>query len=105
MVRFEKIACWLLTSLGLALLVCSVVVVPSGSLWADGDGARPLGGAPPPCANATNCDPTGLCNNKPQPCPGPSTCMPVPLPPSVQCDQCKCDHPTPNSNCQCMPNV
>jgi len=49
--RFYSIVAWLLSSLGLALIACSLVLVPTGSLWADGGGgAAPLGG--PNCTNS-----------------------------------------------------
>src|SRR5262245_46641528 len=61
MIRFHSILAWLLSSLGLALIACSLVLVPTGSLWADGGGGT---AGPPPnnCTNNGACDVN--CNNQ-----------------------------------------
>jgi hypothetical protein len=96
MQRSMKIADWLLTSLGLALLACSLVLVPSGYLWAD-DGSGPLS---PTCTNAGACDTTGACKTQTPPCLGANICRNPAPPRGNVCTTCTCQQ-FGQLTCQC----
>lgn len=96
MTPFRTFLSWLFTSLGLALLICSLVLVPSGTLRADGGGGGV--GNSTGCVNSQMCDPSNNCNNQPQPCPGNGNCRPVG---NMNCQNCECLPATPNGTCQC----
>ena len=53
MASIQRTLGWLLSSLGLALLCCSLLLVPTGNLLAEGD--DPNGSNPAPCASPA-CD-------------------------------------------------
>ena len=84
MISFQRILSFALGSLGLALLVCSLVAVPNGSLWADGGGGD--AGQGPGCTNSGACNVS--CTNFPPPCIG--NCNPLAPPNGNTCGKCVC---------------
>jgi len=99
MTRFLEWAAWLCTSLGIALLVCSVTLVPQGQVFADdgGSGALQLSCVqelcppmPPPNSCRVFFPPN--CSIAGTPC--------TTQPPGV-CDGCSCQWDNIQMNCIC----
>ena len=98
MTRIYDTAAWLFTSLGVALLVCSVALVPIGRATAD-DG----GGGDDPWA----CMGEPTCAQNPRQCYSqlPPTCYLIGVAckntPSDQCGGCSCQWHQPANDCVC----
>jgi hypothetical protein len=102
MASIQKILGSLLMSMGLALLACSLVLVPTSNLLADGGsgGDTILGG----------CSGDSVCNNGctiQVTCPGTvgNKChQDDPPDPNNPCDGCSCSYNI-NGDCHCLPSV
>lgn len=84
MARLQRIAGWLLSSLGVVLLVCSLLLVPQNSLMANTGG----GGS---CPNAGLCDKgcqTAACGIAG--CTNVIGCNCNATPPGLDCSPCNC---------------
>jgi hypothetical protein len=102
MARILDWSAWAMSSLGIALLVIGLVLVPQSGLWADDPEEDPM--SPAPCSGDTCCDAGclisagcgGSCAGNPFPPPG--ACLPG----TFDCSGCGC---APNSSlaCHCYP--
>jgi hypothetical protein len=100
MIRFHSLLAWLLSSLGIALLMLSLVLVPTNLVLADGGGGSPLAGN-------GGCSGTARCNNPANPCVGRAMCGGLNVncnnsTPGFDCSGCKCvTDPNDATKCIC----
>ncbi len=90
----------LLNSLGVALLVCSLLLVPSQMALADDGGGGP--DIPGGCSGTAICD-TGCKAGAVCPLVPPTGCAPAAPPPGFDCSGCGCDVNPVTLACFCSP--
>ena len=65
MARFQEIAGWLLSSLGVALLVCSLALVPTSAVMGQGHGGGGGHGGGENCTGCPSCSSANDCAKVP----------------------------------------
>lgn len=92
-----------LFSLGLTLMICGLILTPSGKLWADDGTAVTPPPVPAGCGGSDACSPPGGCASAGTMCPGRVCTGAVPPVAGTDCTDCACRLNTSGTTCACVP--